>query len=114
MDDGQLAAVDTLEGLRDSVGSLATIELKCTSIPDGLNPGSVDGVVDVTTEDRALTVKCSDPSVKADVVEYVNGRTDVRNVLSNGTSLEALFNSYTGGGLDAETPENTVETEMST
>jgi ABC-2 type transport system ATP-binding protein len=103
MNDGTLAAVDTLEGLRDNVGGIATIELECGSIPESLDPGSVDGVVDSTVDDGTLTVECEDPGVKADVVEYVNGRTNVEDVLSTDTSLEELFNAYTAGGRDRST-----------
>ncbi|MFD1586117.1 ABC transporter ATP-binding protein [Halorientalis brevis] len=106
MKGGRLEAVDTIEGLRENAGGPATITLDCATPPTELGVADLDGVTDVTVEDRTLTVTCTDPSVKADVVTHVAARTQVRDVLSESVSLESLFNDLTGGGRDGSTAGN--------
>jgi ABC-2 type transport system ATP-binding protein len=95
MNQGTLTAIDTLSGLRDSAGGMATIEVAVESVPESLALGGVEGVVDVTVADGLVTAQCADPSVKADVVTHLDDRTEVRDIISQDTSLEELFNTYT-------------------
>lgn len=100
MNEGELVAVDTIDGLRESAGGPATITLDCATSPTDLGVADLDNVADVTVEDRTLTVTCTDPSAKVDVVTHVAERADVRDILSDTVSLEALFNDLTEGGRD--------------
>jgi ABC-2 type transport system ATP-binding protein len=102
MNEGRMVAVDTIDSLRDQAGGTATIDLECASEPDNFGLGSVGGVVDVTVEESVLSVEVEDPSVKVDVVEHVSDQADVVDILSESTSLEELFNTYTGGGRDSD------------
>ncbi len=105
MNEGELVAIDTIENLRKEAGGRASIELECATEPptDGLL--TLDGVDEVAIEETTLTVYCTDPAVKADVVRHVDDRVDVRDILADNTSLEELFNQYTEGGRDGTTEE---------
>jgi ABC-2 type transport system ATP-binding protein len=103
MNEGRLTALDTIEGLRENAGGRGTVELACASPPavDGVT--GIDGVAEVSVDGTRLTAQCSDPAAKVDVVRHVDDRVDVVDILAENTSLEELFNQYTGGGRDAET-----------
>ncbi|WP_424019405.1 ABC transporter ATP-binding protein [Halorientalis pallida] len=102
MNEGELVAVDSIDGLRDTVGGHAAIELECASPPTDLGVEALDGVVDVTVEDHTLTVTCVEPDRKVDVVTHVAERADVVDILSTTVSLETLFNELTEGGREGE------------
>ena len=104
MNEGELVAMDTIAGLRENASGQATIELTCSGEPPA-GVGDIDGVSDVTVEGAKLTARCRDPATKVDVVRYVDERATVVDILAENTSLEELFNEYTGGGRDGETPE---------
>ena len=99
MDDGELAAVDTIDGLRESAGGAATLELQCGSPPTGLGVEGLSGVERATVEERTLAVEC-DPSAKVDVVTHVAERATVEDIRSETVSLEQLFSELTDGGRD--------------
>jgi len=100
MNEGELVAVDTIENLRDEAGARATIELVCATPPDPEVVAALDRVADATVDERTLTVYCTDPAAKVDVVTQVAQQADVVDILSENISLEELFNVYTGGGRD--------------
>ena len=98
--DGELIAVDTVEGLRQAVGASSTLELTMGSMPD---PASVegDGVADVEVRGNRLRVTCTDSRVKAGIVaDLLDAGHDVVDVGSESASLEELFAVYTNGGPD--------------
>ncbi|MFB6165911.1 MAG: ABC transporter ATP-binding protein [Haloarculaceae archaeon] len=99
MDDGELVAVDTIEGLADAAGGHATIRLECAE-PGAVDLGGVDGVVGTSVDGRTLSVECADPSVKAAVVATAVEQTAVTDVVSETASLEELFHELTRGGRD--------------
>ena len=104
MNEGRLVAMDTIAGLRENASGQATIELTCAGEPPA-GVGDIDGVSDVTVEGPTVTAHCRDPATKVDVVRYVDERVEVVDILAENTSLEELFNEYTGGGRDSEAPE---------
>ena len=115
MNQGQLVATDTIEGLRQSAGGHATISLECATPPTDVAADSLDGVAKVAVDDRVLTVTCTDPCAKVDVVTHVAERAQVIDILSESVSLEALFNELTEGGRDRrEAPEKVDAPEVST
>lgn len=104
MNEGKLVAMDTIENLREDAGGLATIELACANPPEADSVVDLDGVADATVEESTLTVHCTDPAAKVDVVKYVDERVEIRDILAENASLEELFNQYTAGGRDASAP----------
>lgn len=108
MNEGRLVAVDTIEGLRQSAGGHATIHLECATAPTDVAVGSLDDIIEVSVEGRVLTVTCSDPRKKVDVVTHVTNQARVVDILSENVSLEALFNELTEGGRDSDAVAETV------
>ena len=53
-----------------------------------------------------LTVRLDDENA-----EWVDQRAEVVDILADNTSLEELFNQYTGGGRDGETAGDLGETD---
>ena len=102
MNEGELVAIDSIEGLRESASGQATIELECAEPPRADGVADIPGVSAVDVADRTLTAECSDPSAKVDVVKRVDQRAEVVDILADNTSLEELFNQFTGGGRDGD------------
>jgi len=100
MNEGELVAVDSIEGLRESAGGHATLHLDCAGPPTGLEVESLSGVAGTSIEDHTLVVDCTDPAAKVDVVTHVAARATVTDIRSETVSLETLFNDLTGGGRD--------------
>ncbi|WP_436929373.1 ABC transporter ATP-binding protein [Halosimplex halobium] len=102
MNEGELVAVDSIEGLRESASGQATIKLECAEPPRADGVADIPGVSAVDVTERTLVAECSDPSAKVDVVRLVDDRAEVVDILADNTSLEELFNQFTGGGRDAD------------
>ena len=100
--DGELVAVDTVDGLREAAGASSTLELTMGEPP---SPDLVagEGVTDVTVRGNRLRVTCTDSRAKARVVADLHDRDrDVVDVGSESASLEELFAVYTNGGPASE------------
>ncbi|PSP83602.1 ABC transporter ATP-binding protein [Halobacteriales archaeon QS_6_64_34] len=108
MNEGELVAVDSIEGLRESAGGHATLQLDCASTPAGLGVDALDGVAATSVDERTLVVDCTDSAAKVDVVTHVAERATVEDIRSKTVSLEALFNDLTGGGRDDARPVEEV------
>ncbi|MFC4542960.1 ABC transporter ATP-binding protein [Halosolutus amylolyticus] len=96
MNGGELVALDSIENLRDDAAGAATIDVELASMPTGLDVASIEGVREATVEDGVVSAVCVDASVKVDVVRHLDERATVTDILSADTSLEHLFNQYTG------------------
>jgi ABC-2 type transport system ATP-binding protein len=96
MRDGRLVAVDTIDGLRDSIGTGSSIELAVDTVPDGVESLTIDGVSGLTARDGRIRATVVDPSAKVAVIDRVReaGAT-VRDVSTSESSLEELFTAYT-------------------
>jgi len=97
---GELAIQDTIENLRDQNEGVCTIDLEVESVPDSLGLGDVAGVKNIAVNDDEITVTCESPTVKVDVVRTVDERTAVTDIVSEDTSLETLFERYTGASAE--------------
>ena len=97
LNEGRLVAVDSIEGLRDTVGGHTTIALECATPPSAFGVESLDRVVDASVDGRTLTVTCSDPRAKVDVVTHVAGQASVVDIHSETVSLQSLFGELTEG-----------------
>ncbi len=96
MDEGELVAVDTIDGLHDATGSASTLVVSVDAVPTDHMLTDLAGVTDVTVDDGTLRVGCSDPAIKADVISRVEeaGAT-VTDIEVEETDLTDLFASYT-------------------
>jgi ABC-2 type transport system ATP-binding protein len=100
LQDGELVAVDTIDGLRDSLGG----GTKLVITPDDLESGtsdalrSVSGVETVTVRDGpTLEVTCTNDAKMDVLVELQETGVDVINFRTEEASLEDMFVEYTGG-----------------
>jgi len=98
---GELAAVDTIEGLRESIGGGTKLQITVDGVDDGLldQIEGLDGVENAWLgESDVLEVTCSNDA-KLDVVVALNDAgVDVLNFRTDEASLEDMFAEYTGGG----------------
>ena len=97
--DGRLVAVDTIDGLRESVGGGTVLRISVADLDERLRgaAASVDGVDGVQTEDGELVVTCAD-AAKMDVLFALDrAGADVVDFSTEEASLETLFAAYTDG-----------------
>ncbi|MDS0476296.1 ABC transporter ATP-binding protein [Natrinema sp. 1APR25-10V2] len=114
---GRLVAVDTVDGLRKTVGAGSELRLRVSGDvdPDLAGLAAVEGVDSVWSADGVLRVACSDPRAKARVVtRLTNAGIDVLDVDSEEASLEDVFAAYTtdAEGLEAEADEPATVEEV--
>lgn len=95
MRDGRLTAVDTVEGLRRTVGSGTELRLRLDGPPPtALEP--IDGVASVASTDGMLTVETTDSTAKAEVINHLTEtEVTILDVTSTTASLEEVFTAYT-------------------
>ncbi len=97
--DGELVAVDTIEGLRENVGSGSTLVVEVDSVPEEAahRLQSLEGVSEVTVEGATLRITCED-DVKMDAVqELESAGATVSDFSTEEAPLEDLFAAYTEG-----------------
>ncbi|WP_336325218.1 ABC transporter ATP-binding protein [Halovenus sp. HT40] len=115
MNEGELVAEGTLDELRGDLDLGASIAVEVADTPGADALTRLDGVESVTIEDGVVEASLAGPAAKIRVVNALDERTVVRDIISEDTSLEQLFNTYTGNG-EAEAPggEETAETAAKT
>jgi ABC-2 type transport system ATP-binding protein len=98
--DGELVAVDTVDGLRRAVGATAELRLRVADdAPIDVDVTAVPGVESVEEAGGVVRVACSKSRAKADVVaRLARAGVDVLDVDSREPSLEDVFTAYTNGG----------------
>jgi ABC-2 type transport system ATP-binding protein len=101
LQDGELVAVDTIEGLRKSLGG----GTKLVITPDAIGEGtlaairSVAGVeTAVARDEETIEVTCTNDAKMDVLVELRDAGVDVVNFRTEEASLEDMFVEYTGGG----------------
>jgi len=98
LDDGELVAVDTVAGLRETAGASSTLTLTMENPP---SPETVkgDGVSSVSVRGNQLRVTCTDSRAKARVVARLvdHGHSPV-DVGSEEASLAEIFRDYVHDG----------------
>jgi len=98
MNEGRLVAVDTVEGLRDSLGAGSTLLLEVDDQPAQADLTAVDGVESVTVEGTTLRVDCATTDVKATVISRVeDAGSTVTDITTEETGMGDLFAAYAGG-----------------
>jgi ABC-2 type transport system ATP-binding protein len=95
---GELVAVDTVEGLRRTVGAGSELRLRVTG-DVGIDVTAIEGVDSARLADGILRVACSDSRAKARVVtKLTNAGVEILDVDSEEASLEDVFTAYTTEG----------------
>ncbi|MFB6354264.1 MAG: ABC transporter ATP-binding protein [Halobacteriales archaeon] len=98
---GRLVAVDTIDGLRDTLETGSTIALTLDAVPDGLDLDDLAGVTAVTVDGRTVRANCTDPEAKVEVVNRVQAAgASVLDIQTRESSLEELFAAYTADARD--------------
>ncbi|AGB16915.1 ABC-type multidrug transport system, ATPase component [Halovivax ruber XH-70] len=104
MNEGRLVATGTIDALRDELDLDASVSIEVDSVPTDRGLESVDGVRAVETDGTTLTISVDDPTKKIDAIRHIDERATVLDVRSTDTSLEQLFNTYTGNGENERDP----------
>ncbi len=95
--EGELVAVDTIEGLRENVGGGSTLVVEVDAVPEDAEHRlkSLEGVSDVTVDGTTLRITCED-DVKMDAVQELEAAgADVSDFSTEEAPLEDLFAAYT-------------------
>ena len=116
LNEGTLVAVDTIEGLRESIGGGATMELTLADAADGHleSVRGVAGVTDVTAAGQTLECSIADPAAKATIVTALDAAgATIQDLRIDDVSLESLFTTLTNGEGDAgvQATDDTVAPE---
>ncbi|MEF8757635.1 MAG: ABC transporter ATP-binding protein [Halobacteriales archaeon] len=95
--EGELVAVDTIDGLREAAGGGSSLSVTVDVATDEAVEAvrSMEGVQKVTVRDSTLSVTC-DEGVKTRVISTIeDAGVTVEDFSTEETSLEELFMSYT-------------------
>ena len=113
LDEGELVAIDTIDGLREATGSTGQLTLTVDSIPPEL-PDQIrrmDGVSSVEVRGDALVVACENAAKGHAIQACFRAGATVENVETSEASLEDLFVAYTGGEDERSTTAAAPEVE---
>lgn len=99
IDDGELIAVDTVEGLRNTFNTRSTLILSVGSVPPSHGVSSLDGVINVKHTDNTIEVDCTNSEVKSSVIARVEATgASVTDIDIDQTSLSEIFSKITTEG----------------
>ena len=99
LQDGELVAVDTIEGLRESLGGGTKLVITVDALKNGTMETirSVGGVeTALARDDATVEVTCTNDAKMDVVVELHQAGVDVVNFRTEEASLEDMFIEYTG------------------
>jgi ABC-2 type transport system ATP-binding protein len=96
--DGELVAVDSIEGLREAAETESSLVVTVDHVPDEVlaDVRAIDGVAGATVDGDTCTVRVRDGSKTAILSTLENGGVEVSNFETREASLEDLFAAYTG------------------
>jgi ABC-2 type transport system ATP-binding protein len=99
LQDGELTAVNSVENLRAELGTgaVVSVTVDSTASLDTEALQTVEGVTDVSITDSTVQLSCATPRAKMPALRRVDGSATVEDVTIEDTSLEDLFEAYTGG-----------------
>lgn len=97
--EGELVAVDTIEGLRENVGGGSTLVVQVDSVPDdvGHRLKSMEGIDSVTADGTTLRIGCTDDAKMTAISELEDMGATVSDFSTEEAPLEDLFAAYTEG-----------------
>jgi ABC-2 type transport system ATP-binding protein len=97
LEDGEVVAVDSVEGLRDSLGAETVLTVNLSESVEGVVAAAegVAGVESARTSGATVIVQCTDDA-KMDVLSAIeDAGGNVENFDSEAASLDELFAAYT-------------------
>ncbi|WP_275883377.1 ABC transporter ATP-binding protein [Halorhabdus sp. BNX81] len=96
---GELVAVDTVDGLRDSVGAETTLRVTVQGLTDDAREAvrALEGVSDLQVEGETLIASVSDGAKTSVITTLESEGVSVADFSTEEADLEQLFMSYTGG-----------------
>jgi len=95
---GRLVALDTIDGLREEVGTGETLEVAVDHVPRGVERplSGLAGISNVELAEGLVRVTCTDPAVKVAVLDRLREEgARVEDFTTTEASLEELFAAYT-------------------
>ncbi|WP_178915606.1 ABC transporter ATP-binding protein [Natronomonas gomsonensis] len=97
--EGELVAVDTIEGLRENVAGGETLVVEVDSVPDDVSHRlkSMEGIDSVTVDGTTLRVGCDDDAKMTVISELEEMGATVSDFSTEEAPLEDLFAAYTEG-----------------
>jgi len=100
MREGSLVAEDSIQGLREAVGTDSTLRITVggDAIPDLDAVEAVDGVSSATTDGERVVVSCRDDAKTTVIAALEEQGVTVEDFETSEASLEDLFLAYTGDG----------------
>jgi ABC-2 type transport system ATP-binding protein len=95
--EGELVAEDSVEDLRDEVGTESTLIVDADRVPEGLSDAlrALSSVSEVSIEDTTITVSCTDDAKTSVLTTIENEGVEVEAFSTKEASLEDLFVAYT-------------------
>ncbi|WP_284014341.1 ABC transporter ATP-binding protein [Halobaculum litoreum] len=97
VDDGRLVALDTVAGLRERYGALATLSVAADPLPDLAPLRALEGVASVAVDGDRVVCRCTSADAKVRALRAVfDGDCRVRDVDVEPASLEDLFAASVG------------------
>jgi len=91
-----MAAVDSVEALRDRLGSVSRLTLVVDDAEAASEAAQgIEGVANPVVEDGAVVVPCTEPAVKLEVLDSVRDVTRVSDFTTEETSLDDVFAEVT-------------------
>ncbi|MDY6818967.1 MAG: ABC transporter ATP-binding protein [Halobacteriales archaeon] len=111
--DGEFVAQDSVEGLREAVGTESTLRIDVETVPDGIleELQVLSGVTSVEADGTSLTVACTDEAKTAVLTALEDADAGVRNFETEEASLEDLFVAYTEGDAESQPADGSDTTE---
>ena len=110
--DGRLVAVDTIDGLQESLGGGATVTVELDRpVADAVDTlPEIDGVTEVVASGPIVEVTCAAPHAKAAIITRLDAAgASIVDVGIEEASLESLFTALTEtGGLDPAEGDGTA------
>ena len=92
---GRLVATDTIDGLRETLGTGATLSVTVDAPPAGLDVGGIEGVSAVSIEGNTITATCEGAEAKLGVLDAVReSDAELLDFEAREASLEDLFRAY--------------------
>jgi ABC-2 type transport system ATP-binding protein len=107
--EGELVAEDTVDDLRDEIGTESTLVIDVDRVPKGLSDAlrALSNVSTVSIEDTTITVSCPDDAKTGVLTTIENEGGTINDFATEETSLEDLFVAYTSDGRDTNGKANT-------